>query len=173
MTNLLEEKRGGVPPRVTLGLELAERKTEPKFLYKKEVTKPFCRNKIILMAAPQIKLDNRLGRFNVHYQLDYRSSSICNLMVQPVITYDDWVFCRAYVVDLITRPRHFNPPQGRPVFDLEVILDFMNGRVDGERGDIIVTLVKAALADNGTYLYYQAKAMIEQGVEATEPISIE
>lgn len=125
------------------------------------------------MAAPQIKLDNRLGRFNVHYQLDYRASAICNILVQRVITYDDWIFCRGYAVDLITRPRYFIPRQGRPEFNLQVILDFMNGRVDGERGDIIVTLVKAALAEDGTYLYYQAKAMIDQGVEATEPIKID
>jgi hypothetical protein len=125
------------------------------------------------MAAPQIKLDKRLGKFNVHYQLDYRAASICNLMVKRVITYEDWTFCKAYVVDLITRPKFFTPPQGRPVFDLQIILDFMNGRVDGECGDIIMTLVKAALADNPTYLYYEAQAMIDYGVEATEPITIE
>lgn len=125
------------------------------------------------MAAPQIKLDKRLGKFNVHYQLDYRAASICNIMVQRVITHNDWILCHGYAVDMIARPFYFTPPQGRPEFDLNIILDFMNGRVDGERGDIIVTLVKAALSDNGPYLYYQAKAMIELGVEATEPISIE
>lgn len=125
------------------------------------------------MAAPQIKLDKRLGKFNVHYQLDYRAASICNILVQPVITYNDWIMCRGFAIDLITRPFYFIPPQGRPAFDLKVILDFIDGRLDGERGDIIMDLVKAALAENGTYLYYRVKAMIDLGVEATEPIAIE
>jgi hypothetical protein len=125
------------------------------------------------MAAPQIKLDKRLEKFNLHYQLDYRAASICNLMVLRGRTYADWILCRGFIIDLITRPQQFTPPKGRPEFELKVILNFMNGRVDWERGEIIMALVKASLADNGTYNYYEAKALIDLGVQSTEPITVE
>lgn len=121
------------------------------------------------MASKHVPMDKRLANFNVHYQLDFRAASICSLVVKKSPSHNDWILAKDFVLDLLGRPRWFNPGNPRPQFDIPIILNFMNGRCCKERGDIIMYLVKGALEeDNRVTHYSRAYELIELWIEATK-----
>lgn len=121
------------------------------------------------MAAKHVPMDKRLANFNVHYQLDFRAASICSLVVKQNVSHEEWLLAKNFVLDLLSRKRFFNPGHPRPKFDIPVILKFMDGRCDPDRGNIIMYLVKAALDEDQRVSHYsRVYEIIEWSIEATK-----
>ena len=121
------------------------------------------------MASPKV-VDERLFAFNQYYDLDFRAASLCNIMVQRTITHEDWNSAHMFIVDLINRERTWRPDMPR-VLDMSIVFNYMDGRVNGDRGDIIMLIVKAACGEVDIQVnYHRVAFLIDRGIKFTEPI---